>query len=1259
MNALLATLTSLLILVLAAAFAAPYVVDWNQYRSVFEAQASKLAGRAVRVEGDVDLTILPVPEVRFERVSIADRTGSFDTPSATADAFRLALSIPPLLRGQIEARKLELDRLSLRLGLDENGQVRWPRIGEAAGALPFITSDVALKSVTLNEASLAVSRPGETARWRIQGVSGELSAETLRGPFKFAGQAMIGDELRDLQFSAGTMTPEGMMPVKAASPGETVVYRAEGNLRELADGPEFVGTVEASAPLPPQSGGQPPEWRAAGAGRATLDSANFEDFSVTITREQRPQTLSGTARFTWDGGLRLEAELRSQWLDLDLLAGSQVSERMPAEVLLELPALLANVPVPAERARIDITVAQASLGGDLIRDIHAVAQRSDGGWGVEKLEAGLPAGADFGFEGRFARRGGAPVLAGMVRASGGNLARLLQWAAPGMLDERDASAKAFSLSGQVESASDAFSISDISARLGETRFGGAVRLALDEAAATVDLNARTLDLRPYLSGGTAEMLARFTARGGLSALDAQTWQVALRADRLILPEFTATDVESRLQVDGNAITAERVALRGDDGLHVSASGRYPLGDSQTAPALRASLAADDAQRIMELASVVPGAQARLAPHMARLRTATPLNLVADLRASEVENGYLLRIDGTAAQTALLATARIYAGQRVHLALSADNPTLRGLARQLAPDLTAWLGMEQAPGLAQLRADFTGAFGALGVGEPAVGDQRVGEPWTGVAEIATDTLRFAFDGSAQPGMLQFNGDVTIDAPRAADALALAGLRADENGPLDVRAAVSSRDNIYSARDLRFNLAGRTTTGNVRVDVSAATPRVEANLNAERFDLASAAGLLVEQRGSREDAFWPDTPFAVETLRRLSGSLSLAADELTIADGLSLNEATVMARLQDGAVQMPTLSGLLYGGEAVGSAELRPARGRTVFDGEIAVTALDLAQLPHGEGAPLAAGRADMSLRVRSEGLSPRGLMTVMTGTGQVRLSAGEIRGLDPQVLAREAQAYLAADAQPDETVTATLATPLRESRFAHDGAQATLQIKDGALRIPRTQLVAGTDGLAVETDARLDLSEMTLTSRWDLGAALGGEALPAVRVSFAGPVADFGALQPRIDADNLEQFLTVARVERNVERLEELRRQRDADLRPARESAPEPGGSSASAQEATMPPPDDTDLGDTPLETLDPLPGFSTQIEETPPSVDAPTAGAQAAEAASEPASASAVPGAPLDDPQVVEDARREIMRNTPPRQPRQPQSDRFFEIFQN
>jgi len=1244
-NVLLAALTSLLIAIFAAAFAAPYVVDWNEYRSVFEAQASKLAGRPVRVAGKVDLTILPVPEVRFEQVSIADRSGGFEHPSATARAFRMALSIPPLLRGQIEARKIELDRLSLRLGVDANGQVDWPRIGEAAGALPFMPADVSLKSVTLNDSSLAVARPGEAPRWRVQGVSGELSAETLRGPFKFAGRAAIGDQTRDLQLSLGRMTGESQMPVKAVSRGEAVVYRLEGRLRDLDSSPVFAGDVEARAPQPADAGAQAPQWRAAATGRATLDGADFDDLEVTITRQQRPQTLNGTARLTWGEGLRLDADLRSQWLDLDLLAGAQVRDRMPAQVLLQLPALLGDVPVPARRARIEMRIAQISLGGDLIRDVRAVARRGDGGWGVETLEAGLPGGSGFGFEGQFAREGGAPVLGGALRVSGSNLGRLLQWAAPAMFEERDAASKSFSLSGQVESAADAFRISEISARLGESRFGGALRLAFGDApSAQVDLDARTLDLRPYLRGGTAEVFTEAieAAGNGFAGMAARTWRVALRANRLVLPEFAAGDVEAALRIDGDAITVDSLSLHGRDGLRVAGSGRYPRGGQAGAPDMRLTLAANSAERIRAIASVIPGADDWLAPHMPRLREATPLYLTASLRPSDVEDGVWLRVDGTAAQTQLLANARVYGGGRYHLTLNARNRTLRGLARQIAPDLAGWLSVDRATGQARLRADFAGAAGA---------------PWSGVASIETDGVRLAFDGAAQPDTLRLDGEVEINAARSQRALALIGLPAAGDGPLSARASVSSEDSVYRARDLSIDLAGQITTGNARLDVSPPVPEAEVNLNAARFDLASAGALVLERRETSAEAVWPDTPFSMEALSGLAGSLSVAADELALSGGLDLRDATLMARLEDGALRVPMLSGMLYGGETVASGELRPARGRTVFDGEVVITDLDLARLPHDdERGPLATGRADLTLRAESEGLSPRGLMTVMSGSGRVDLGAGEIRGLAPEVLARTARTYLAAEEQPEETVAALLADPLRASRFAHDGAQASLRLKDGALRLPATEILGADDGRRVETRARIDLSGMALTSRWDVGASLNGDDLPDVRVTFDGPLADFGTLEPRIDADDLAQFLTVARVERNVELLEELRRRREAAETPQEDDAQTQGTGSAPPSETGGP-----DAGDAPLETLDPLPGFSTEIEETPEPADAPAPGAaQAAEPpADAPSAASAVPSGQLDDPDVVEDARREIMRDTPRRPPRQPEPDPFFEIFRN
>ncbi len=1248
MNALLAAITSLLIVVFAAAFAAPYVVDWNEYRAVFEAQASKLAGRPVRVEGNVDLTILPVPEVRFERVSIANRSGSFENPSAQARAFRMALSIPPLLRGKVEARQIELDQLSLRLGLDADGQVDWPRIGDAAAGLPFLPADVALKSVRLNDASLEVARSGEAARWRVSGITGTLSAESLNGPFKFAGRAAAGDDARDVQLSVGRMSADGLMPVKATSRGERVVYRAEGNLQDLSDGPLFAGEVTASAPLAPDAPAQAlPQWRAQANGRATLDGAEFSDLELAITRDQRPQTFTGSASLSWGDGLRLEASLDSRWLDLDRLAGAQIAGKTPAQVLLGLPALLGDVPVPARRARITLTVGQINLGTDIIEDVNAVARRGAGGWGVEKLEAALPGGSALSFEGAFTREDGAAVVAGEVRTSGGNLGRLLRWGLPDMVETADAAGEAFSLSAQVESGDGAFTLSEISARLGESRFGGSVRLDQgDTRSATVDVKARTLDLRPFMgSGGSQALMGGLFDRenaSGTGLLGWRKWQIDMRADRLILPELTLSDVETALRIDDEAIAVDTLSMRGRDGFEASGSGRYPRTEDAGAPQMQLRLAARDAAQVANAASTIPGARDWLAPHMARLRAAVPLNLSASLRPTAVEDGFWLRVDGTAGQTGMTADARFYGESRYHLALTAENPALRGLVRQITPRLSGWLSLDEATGAARLAADFTGAWG---------------EPLSGTASLESSAGRLAFDGTAEADTLRLDGEMTLDAPRADQALALAGVSPgpESNRPLKLTTAISSSGDVYTARAIDFQLDGHRVTGEARVNVSGDVPDVEGNLNAEYFDFGSIAALILERRPVDDETAWPDAPFAFDALRRLTGNLSLAADELVIGPGLIFGDATLMARVADGAVRVPTLMGRLYGGEATASATLRPARGRMVFEGEIGVTALDLAQLPHADGA-LASGPADVELRASSEGLSPRGLMTVMSGDGRVSLGPGEIRGLDPQVLARTARDYLAAEVQPEDTVAERLAGPLRTSTFAHQGAEAALRISDGALRMPETSVATARDTEPVEVRAQLDLTTLRLTSRWSVNASVDGLDLPELRVLFDGPLRDFGALEPRLDVDDLEQYLTVARVERNVERLEELRRARDA-IQPPRANQPaDPAGDPQPPQSDTAEPePLDPGLL---LESPDPLPGFSTEIEETPAAQSATGPGAaQAAERPEPPAEASDTPGARLDDPQVVEDARREIMREAP-RPPRR-ERDSFFEIFRN
>jgi hypothetical protein len=726
----------------------------------------------------------------------------------------------------------------------------------------------------------------------------------------------------------------------------------------------------------------------------------------------------------------------------------------------------------------------------------------------------------------------------------------------------------------------------------------------------------------------------------------ETWEVDMRADRLILPELTVSDVETVLRVDSEKIAVDRLSMRGRDGFEVSGSGRYPRTDEAGAPQMRLRLAARDAAQVADAAGVIPGARDWLAPHMARLRAAMPLNLSASLRPSAVEDGFLLRVDGTAGQTGMTADARFYGEGHYHVALSGENATLRGLVRQVTPRLSGWLSLDEATGAARLGADFTGAWG---------------EPLIGTASLETGAWRLAFDGTAQPHTLRLDGDMTLDAPQADQALALAGVSAgpEADRPLRLNTAISSSGDVYTARAINFQLDGHRVTGEARVNVSGDAPDVEMNLNAEHFDLGSVAALILKRRPVDEETAWPDAPFAFDALRRMTGNLSLAADELVIGPGLSFRDATLMARVADGAVRVPTLMGRLYGGGVTASAALRPARGRMVFEGEMGVTGLDLAQLPHADGAPLASGTADVELRASSEGLSPRGLMTVMSGDGRVSLRPGEIRGVDPQVVARTAQNYLLAEEQPEDTIAQLIAAPLRTSTFAHEGAQAALRIADGALRVPETSIETAQDSEPVKARAQLDLTTLRLTSRWSVDADVDGLTLPELRVVFDGQLRDFGALAPRLDADNLEQYLTVSRVERNVERLEELRRARDAAQPPRGDRPAAPAGDREPREpETAEPEPLDPDLL---LESPDPLPGFNTEIEEAPAAESAPGPGPGAAQAAERPepspAAASDVPGARLEDPQVVEDARREIMREAP-RPPRR-ERDSFFEVFRN
>src|SRR3569833_1717541 len=112
---------------LVAALAAPLFVDWNKYKPQFEAEASRVVGAPVRVEGALDARLLPAPILRLHKLSV----GAPKDPTRLR-AVKLVVEFRrgTLLRGEWRATQLALDGLALDIGLEKEGRVIAPAKGE-------------------------------------------------------------------------------------------------------------------------------------------------------------------------------------------------------------------------------------------------------------------------------------------------------------------------------------------------------------------------------------------------------------------------------------------------------------------------------------------------------------------------------------------------------------------------------------------------------------------------------------------------------------------------------------------------------------------------------------------------------------------------------------------------------------------------------------------------------------------------------------------------------------------------------------------------------------------------------------------------------------------------------------------------------------------------------------------------------------------------------------------------------------------------
>ena len=622
MNNFLLMLGALLVGILAALVAVPMLVDWNSYRGVFEEEASRLMGRDVRVGGAVNLRILPIPYVRFEKLRIADTLSTGGDPLFRADSVTMQLSIAPLLRGVLEAKSVELKRPSLRLAVDADGRGNWRSLALTPGSLPFVPADVALQSVGIEDGTLVLAGPTAKNLAELSDISGELSADGFEGPFKFKGTANWDGEARDIRVATSKPEPEGATHLRAvvSAPSTRNAYTFDGRVLDLKGRPRVEGELTAKLKAPnsgntaakPATGADDDGFDLKATVGADLKGGTFTGITLSRDEPTDPQLVTGSAKADWGDALRFDMELASRSFNLDRLASGTAPSGPLETARNALAVVLAALPAEAETDA-SLKAERVTLGGEALTGVTLAMNRRGSTLEVHTLKALLPGNTRLQASGTLTKDAKQPAFNGPVSLRGGNLARFLAWSRKPAPDSPAAGGSApadaapiaryegpFALEGQLVMTAGRLELTRALAELTGQSVAGELRINTEgRHRIGIVLEGERIDAAQIWPGGfdTVRLRALVTgpanaaspagaasppggsssakASPGLYGLDPETTDVnvEVRASELQLTASTNLhDVDTAFAVERGQLNLPRLRFTTDAGLSVDIDG---------------------------------------------------------------------------------------------------------------------------------------------------------------------------------------------------------------------------------------------------------------------------------------------------------------------------------------------------------------------------------------------------------------------------------------------------------------------------------------------------------------------------------------------------------------------------------------------------------------------------------------------------------------------------------------------------------------
>ena len=552
----------LLVLVVAALFIVPSVLDWERFKPEITERLEAITGLEIAIDGALAVSILPTPTIKAADLRIANAPGAVAPDMARIASLDLTLALGPLLGGKIAVTSLEMVEPVIELQRLADGRPNWlfepetdPTVETSASGEPEAAALglTRIDSATITNGTIVYRHADDEPPARIDGIDAAISARSLDGPFRGEGNFAVRGRAIKFQLATGTVGEDRTLPVsfEATFGGERGNALFEGILNGIDGMPAFDGSVRSEAPdfgallnaLAVDLGSLPAaplgsEFSAKGEFSVRADTIAARELQVRLGESQANGTLS------WQGGdvPRLAAEIDLNRIDLDRFlpddgkpkpAGSAGSGSEPqtaeaagsdgagqpgsAEALTTPQSITDDIrrEIPTKiDAALDLTIGALTWRKGVIRKARARLALENGVVTIRQTSALLPGGTDVDLAGRLTANGNGngQWMEGVGEIEAEDLRATLAWLGVDVGAVPADRLRRLSASADLAASGDRLSASNLDIRVDTTRIAGNVsietserpQIAADLAVDAVNADAYLLDTGPAPSRATGD-----------------------------------------------------------------------------------------------------------------------------------------------------------------------------------------------------------------------------------------------------------------------------------------------------------------------------------------------------------------------------------------------------------------------------------------------------------------------------------------------------------------------------------------------------------------------------------------------------------------------------------------------------------------------------------------------------------------------------------------------------------------------------------